>query len=155
MVLNCVLCGSRVRVARPGSFRCPSCKEVSSVDSNGEIKSSDKPPETKVRRRPSTTSEESARPVPGSRRTRMEAFLSSDESEDTQEEVEEKKLSASERLRQLREETGAGASETVTDDSLEDEPDELENTEEAKEEKSKKRKDPPKGGSFGPTVGGF
>ena len=155
LVLNCVQCGSRVRVARPGSFRCPSCKEVSSVDSNGEIKSSDKPPETKVRRRPSTSSDESERPKLVSRRSRMEAFLSPDKSEDIEEEVEEKKLSASERLRQLREETELESSEVVIEESLDDEPDEVENTESAKEEKSKKRKDPPKGGSFGPTVGGF
>ena len=155
LVLNCVQCGSRVRVARPGSFRCPSCKEVSNVDSNGEIKYSDKPPETKVRRRPSTSSDESERPRLGSRRSRMEAFLSPDKSEDIEEEVEEKKLSASERLRQLREETELDSSEAVTEKSLDDEPNEVENTENAKEEKSKKRKDPPKGGSFGPTVGGF
>ena len=144
-----------MRVARPGSFRCPSCKEVSSVDSNGEIKSSDKPPETKVRRRPSTSSDESERPRLGSRRSRMEAFLSPDKSEDIEEEVEEKKLSASQRLSQLREETELDSSEAVTEESLDDEPDEVENAENAKEDKSRKRKDPPKGGSFGPTVGGF
>jgi hypothetical protein len=37
LILNCTQCGSRVRVARPGSFRCPSCRSVSSVDSNGKI----------------------------------------------------------------------------------------------------------------------
>lgn len=155
LVLNCVQCGSRVRVARPGSFRCPSCKEVSNVDSNGEIKSSDKAPETKVRRRPSASSEESERPRVGSRLSRMEAFLSSDKSEDIEEEVEEKKLSASERLRQLKEESTAETSETVIDDDSGEESDEDEIVEKGEEEKSKKRKDPPKGGSFGPTVGGF
>ena len=85
----------------------------------------------------------------------MEAFLSSDKSEDIEEEVVEEKLSASERLKQLREETEAEASEVGNDDSLDEEPDELDNDEDVKEEKSKKRKDPPKGGSFGPTVGGF
>ena len=155
MVLNCVQCGSRVRVARPGSFRCPSCKEVSNVDSNGEIKSSDKPPETKVRRRPSASSEESAKSRVGSSLSRMEAFLSSDKSEDIEEEVEEKKLSASERLRQLKEETMAETSEPIIDDDSGEESDEDEIVEKGKEDKSKKRKDPPKGGSFGPTVGGF
>ncbi|HIC61483.1 MAG TPA: hypothetical protein EYO72_01900, partial [Marine Group III euryarchaeote] len=37
LVLNCIQCGSRVRVARPGAFRCPSCKSVAGVNSNGEI----------------------------------------------------------------------------------------------------------------------
>ena len=55
----------------------------------------------------------------------------------------------------MREETEVESSEAVAEESLDDEPDEVENTENAKEEKSKKRKDPPKGGSFGPTVGGF
>ena len=40
LILNCTQCGSRVRVARPGSFRCPSWKSVSTVDSNGKIESS-------------------------------------------------------------------------------------------------------------------
>ena len=48
LILNCTQCGSRVRVARPGSFRCPSCKSVSSVDSNGKIEASESEPEKKL-----------------------------------------------------------------------------------------------------------
>ena len=52
LILNCTKCGSRVRVARPGSFRCPSCKAVSSVDSNGKIVEEDSEPEKQVKPRP-------------------------------------------------------------------------------------------------------
>ena len=159
LVLNCLQCGSRVRVARPGSFRCPSCKEVSDVDSNGEIKSNAKA-ETIVRRRSSLSSSSESIPKPeaGSRRNRMEAFLSKEKSEDNSQETELEKLSASERLRRLKEEESS-----VPENSQEEEPeieeeiseDNVSSEEKPNSSKSKKRKDPPKGGSFGPTVGGF
>jgi len=154
LILNCLQCGSRVRVARPGSFRCPSCKNVSKVDSNGEVGSEEEKPERTSTRKPTSTE----------RRLRMESFLS-DKAEEEPEEPEaetpsvaaipdEPELSASEKLKLFREQEGTSApveqTETGTDES------ELEpEAEQVKEKKTKKRKGPPKGGSFGPTVGGF
>ena len=150
LVLNCIQCGSRVRVARPGAFRCPSCKSVAGVNSNGEIGSvkekSDKssgPPE----RPPSSTE----------RRLRMEEVLSEDvpevPEEPEDEESEASELSASEKLKLFRQEEAAQAPEIVEEEP-ESEP-EPEPEPPKKEKKTKKRRGPPKGGSFGPTVGGF
>ena len=153
LILNCTKCGSRVRVARPGSFRCPSCKAVSSVDSNGKIVADDSEPEkqvkTKSRMAPS-------KPIVGTdRRLRMERFLSEEEREEQEENPEpESKLSASEKLKQLKSEEGIESEEKV-DESLKEDSEEIEDPPEKKKNKSKKKRSPPKGGSFGPTVGGF
>jgi len=37
LVLNCQQCGSRVRVPRPGAFRCPACKIVARVEPDGSV----------------------------------------------------------------------------------------------------------------------
>ena len=37
LLVNCGKCGARIRVAKPGSFRCPSCKHVDRVDVQGEV----------------------------------------------------------------------------------------------------------------------
>jgi uncharacterized membrane protein len=150
LVLNCIQCGSRVRVARPGAFRCPSCKSVAGVNSNGEIGSvkekSDKssgPPE----RPPSSTE----------RRLRMEEVLSKDvpevPEEPEDEESEASELSASEKLKLFRQEEAARAP-GIVEEEPESEP-EPEPEPPKKEKKTRKRRGPPKGGSFGPTVGGF
>jgi hypothetical protein len=151
LVLNCIQCGSRVRVARPGAFRCPSCKTVAGVNSNGEIGSvkeksdkSSEPPE----RQPSSTE----------RRLRMEEVLSEDvpkvpEEPEEDEKSEASELSASEKLKLFRQEEAARAPETVEEEP-ESEP-ESEPEPPKKEKKTRKRRGPPKGGSFGPTVGGF
>ena len=150
LVLNCIQCGSRVRVARPGAFRCPSCKNVAAVNSNGEIGSvkeksdeSSGPPEQP----PSSTE----------RRLRMEEVLSEDVLEVPEEPEEEEStasaLSASEKLNLFRQEEAARAPETVEEEPK-SEP-ELEPEPPKKEKKTRKRRGPPKGGSIGPTVGGF
>ena len=43
LVLNCQQCGSRVRVPRPGAFRCPACKYVARVEPDGAIVDHDAP----------------------------------------------------------------------------------------------------------------
>ncbi len=43
LVLNCQQCGSRVRVPRPGAFRCPACKHVARVEPDGAIVDHDAP----------------------------------------------------------------------------------------------------------------
>ena len=69
----------------------------------------------------------------------------------------EVELSASEKLRLLKEEENSAldnseeVQEPVTEDSKIDEVE----PEKVQEKPKKKRKGPPKGGSFGPTVGGF
>ena len=154
IILNCLQCSSRVRVARPGSFRCPSCKSVSEVDVNGEMEITEKSEEIEEK-----IEEKSIAAVPSNqkfkslntnRRSRMEQFLSGDENEDEIKEGKSKsKLSASEKLRLLEKESNE-ESELVEKDEETDE----EVVEEEKPKRSQKRK-PPKGGSFGPTVGGF
>jgi len=37
LVVNCGKCGARIRVAKPGSFRCPNCKHIDRVDVLGEV----------------------------------------------------------------------------------------------------------------------
>jgi hypothetical protein len=37
LVLNCQQCSSRVRVPRPGAFRCPACKNVARVEPDGSV----------------------------------------------------------------------------------------------------------------------
>jgi hypothetical protein len=145
LILNCTQCGSRVRVAHPGSFRCPSCKAVSSVDSNGKIEASE--PES-VKEAPDKSKIAPSKPVSSTdRRLRMESFLSDEKGEESEETPEpEPELSASEKLKKLKDEEGI--SEESEEDAEVKKP-------AKKEKKSKKRKGPPKGGSFGPTVGGF
>ena len=43
LVLNCQQCASRVRVPRPGAFRCPACKHVARVEPDGAIVDHDAP----------------------------------------------------------------------------------------------------------------
>ena len=43
LVLNCQQCGSRVRVPRPGAFRCPACKIVARVEPDGSVVEPDAP----------------------------------------------------------------------------------------------------------------
>ena len=153
LILNCTQCGSRVRVARPGSFRCPSCKSVSTVDSNGKIEASESKPEEKVSPKSSPPPKKA---TSTSSRLRMEQFLT----EPTEEKVAEiskpePEISASEKLKQLKSEEGIESkSEDITEEEETTEEKEEEKPEK-KDKKSKKRKGPPKGGSFGPTVGGF
>jgi len=152
LVLNCIQCGSRVRVARPGAFRCPSCKSVASVNSNGEIGS--------VKEKSDKSSEPPERPLSSTeRRFRMEGFLSEEDVPEVSEEPEEdeeseaSELSASEKLKLFRQEEAAQAPEIVKvepESKPEPEPESPK-----KEKKTRKRRGPPKGGSFGPTIGGF
>ena len=160
LILNCNQCGSRVRVARPGSFRCPSCKAVSLVDSNGKIDSKGQEKENIEKQIPPKSeiaSTNTRKPVSSTnRRRRMEEFLLDDSEEEIEESEEE--LSASEKLKLLKEEDPVLApSEEVQNLQTEEPEPELEEPEsgEVEEKPKKKRKGPPKGGSFGPTVGGF
>ena len=145
LILNCTQCGSRVRVARPGSFRCPSCKSVSLVDSNGKIEASEQEPRKVEKTKPPVVKNATKSASNTGRRRRMEEFLDENEAEqEPEEELEPKReLSASEKLKKLKEGEGK-----------EKEPQEVEEPAK-KEKKTKKRRGPPKGGSFGPTVGGF
>jgi hypothetical protein len=151
LVLNCIQCGSRVRVARPGAFRCPSCKTVAGVNSNGEIGS--------VKERSDKSSEPPERPPSSTeRRLRMEEVLSEDvpevhEESEEDEETEVPELSASEKLKLFRQEEAAQAPEIVEEEP-ESEPDPAPEPP-TKVKNTRKRCGPPKGGSFGPTVGGF
>jgi hypothetical protein len=160
LILNCTQCGSRVRVARPGSFRCPSCKAVSLVDSNGKIGNTEQekavvekplPPKSVI------ASTETKSPASSTtRRRRMEEFLL-DGNEEEKDEETDVELSASEKLRLLKEEEKPSLdnSEEVQEVETEDSTIEKVEPEKVQEKPKKKRKGPPKGGSFGPTVGGF
>ena len=79
------------------------------------------------------------------RRRRMEEFLDENEKEQEPEEEPEpeRELSASEKLKKLKEGEDAEKEPQETEEPVK------------KEKKTKKRRGPPKGGSFGPTVGGF
>ena len=154
IILNCLQCSSRVRVARPGSFRCPSCKSVSEVDVNGDMEITEKSEgiEENIEEKSvaATPVNHKSKPLSTNRRSRMEQFLSVDENEDERKEEESKSnLSASEKLRLLEKESNE-ESESVEKEEATDE----EVVKEEKPKRSKKHK-PPKGGSFGPTVGGF
>ena len=159
IILNCLQCSSRVRVARPGSFRCPSCKSVSDVDVNGEmeITETSKDLDEVKDEKPSVAaipSKEEPRSNSSSRLSRMEQFLTGESEEEPEVKEEDSKLSASEKLRLLKDEgDGSEDSNQVINDVNEKIEDK--SSDEEKPKRSKKRKGPPKGGSFGPTVGGF
>ena len=158
IILNCLQCSSRVRVARPGSFRCPSCKSVSDVDVNGEMKiteTSKDLDETKEERTSAAIpNNEEPKANSNSRLSRMEQFLTGNNEDEPEEKDEVSNLSASEKLRLLRDESDTNeASNQVINEINEDAKEEPSDDEKPK--RSKKRNDPPKGGSFGPTVGGF
>ena len=157
IILNCLQCSSRVRVARPGSFRCPSCKSVSDVDANGEMeiteKADDVEEEPEEKSSLAVPKEEEQKEKSKSRLSRMEQFLSGSKKEDTEEKPKGPKLSASEKLKLLKGESDSKANSSQEDEEVEEESDEDLSDDEPK--RSKKRKSPPKGGSFGPTVGGF
>ena len=155
IILNCLQCSSRVRVARPGSFRCPSCKSVSDVDANGEMEITEKADDVdEVAEEKSTIAipkEEEPKEKSKSSLSRMEQFLAGNKEEEIVEKPKGPKLSASEKLKLLKEDS---ESKTNSSQAIEEESDEdLSDDDEPK--RSKKRKSPPKGGSFGPTVGGF
>ena len=84
----------------------------------------------------------------------MERFLAGNKEEEIEEKPKGPKLSASERLRLLKEEDISKEEAEHDSDESEEEIIDSENDKE-KPKRSKKHKDPPKGGSFGPTVGGF
>ena len=159
IILNCLQCSSRVRVARPGSFRCPSCKSVSDVDANGEMeitetsKDLDEVKDEKVSVAAIPSNEEPKVNL-SSRLSRMEQFLTGGNKEEPEEKQEGPKLSASEKLKLLKNEgeDNEEINQVMNDDNEESEE---EPSDRKKPKRSKKRKDPPKGGSFGPTVGGF
>tara|TARA_B100001094_G_scaffold100304_1_gene96415 strand:- start:698 stop:4336 length:3639 start_codon:yes stop_codon:yes gene_type:complete len=158
IILNCLQCSSRVRVARPGSFRCPSCKSVSDVDANGEMKITetskdlDEAKDEMISAAIPNNVEPKANS--NSRLSRMEQFLTGNNEEEPEEKDEVSNLSASEKLRLLKDEGDTNeASNQVINEVNEDAKEEPSDDEKPK--RSKKRKDPPKGGSFGPTVGGF
>ena len=157
IILNCLQCSSRVRVARPGSFRCPSCKSVSDVDANGEMeiteKSKDLDEEVAEKSTAAIPSEEKSKPSSSKKLSRMEQFLSGNEEEEVVEETEDSELSASEKLKLLKEENVTEGNDQKVDE-VEENTDKS-SPDEEKPKRSKKRKGPPKGGSFGPTVGGF
>ena len=158
IILNCLQCSSRVRVARPGSFRCPSCKSVSDVDANGEMKitetSKDLDEAKEERTSAAIPNNEEPKANSNSRLSRMEQFLTGNNEEEPEEKDEVSNLSASEKLRLLKDESDTNeASNQVINEVDEDAKEEPSDDEKPK--RSKKRKDPPKGGSFGPTVGGF
>ena len=158
IILNCLKCSSRVRVARPGSFRCPSCKSVSEVDANGEMEiteeSADSEDEVENKVSAAIPNREEKEIKSSSRLSRMERFLAGNKEEEIEEKPKGPKLSASERLRLLKEEDISKEEAEQDSDDSEEEIIDSENDKE-KPQRSKKRKDPPKGGSFGPTVGGF
>ena len=154
IILNCLQCSSRVRVARPGSFRCPSCKSVSDVDANGEMeiteKADDVEEEVEEKSSIAVPKEEEPKEKSKGRLSRMEQFLAGNKDEEIEEKPKGPKLSASEKLKLLKEDS---ESKTNSSQEIEEESDEDLSDDEPK--RSKKRKNPPKGGSFGPTVGGF
>jgi hypothetical protein len=88
-----------------------------------------------------------------SRLSRMEQFLAGNKEDEIQEEPKGPKLSASEKLKLLKEDSDSKAISSQEVEEIDEESDEELPDDEPK--RSKKRKSPPKGGSFGPTVGGF
>ena len=156
LILNCLQCSSRVRIAKAGSFRCPSCQTVTAIDEKGKF--------IEVENQYSDLVSEETNTSSSLRRGRMEKFLSVSENIETEnEEIEseieesEEKLSASEKLEQLKMEEETGTLSNTEADPIE-EPQETKADDEAENKETKvkkKRKGPPKGGSFGPTVGGF
>ena len=99
-------------------------------------------------------SKEEPRSNSSSRLSRMEQFLTGEREEEPEENEEDSNLSASEKLRLLKDEgDGSEDSNQVINDVNEKIEDK--SSDEVKPKRSKKRKGPPKGGSFGPTVGGF
>ena len=93
-----------------------------------------------------------SKPSSSKKLSRMEQFLSGNEEEEVVEETEDSELSASEKLKLLKEENETEVINQGVDDVEEDADEEPSDEEKPKRSK---RKGPPKGGSFGPTVGGF
>ncbi|MEC8707209.1 MAG: CARDB domain-containing protein [Candidatus Thermoplasmatota archaeon] len=157
IILNCLQCSSRVRVARPGSFRCPSCKSVSDVDANGEIELTERADnveeETEEKSSMAVPKEEEPKEKSKSRLSRMEQFLSGNNEKVNEKKSKGPKLSASEKLKLLKEESDSKTNSSQEVEEVEEESGEVLSDDEPK--RSKKRKSPPKGGSFGPSVGGF
>ena len=109
IILNCLQCSSRVRVARPGSFRCPSCKTVSDVDANGEMEVTEKADDVKEEAEEKSITavpkEEEPKEKSKSRLSRMEQFLAGNKEEEIEEKPKGPKLSASEKLKLLKEDS--------------------------------------------------
>jgi len=130
---------------------------VSDVDVNGEMeiteKSKDLDEEVAEKTTAAIPSVEKSKPSSSKKLSRMEQFLSGNEEEEVVEESKDSELSASEKLKLLKEESETEVNSQEVDD-VEEVADE-EPSDEEKSKRSKKRKGPPKGGSFGPTVGGF
>ena len=129
---------------------------MSDVDANGEMeiteKSKDLDEEVVEKTIAAIPSEEKSKPSSSKKLSRMEQFLSGNEEEEVVEETEDSELSASEKLKLLKEENETEVINQGVDD-VEEDADEGPSDEE--KPKRSKRKGPPKGGSFGPTVGGF
>jgi hypothetical protein len=127
------------------------------VDVNGEMeiteKSKDLDEEIEEKTTTAIPSEEKTEPDSSKRLSRMEQFLAGNKEEEEVEDSKDSELSASEKLKLLREEDETEVNGPEADE-VEEKVDEA-SAEEEKPKRSKKRKDPPKGGSFGPTVGGF
>ena len=84
----------------------------------------------------------------------MEQFLAGNKEEEIEEKPKGPRLSASEKLKLLKEDSKSKSNSSQEFVEVDEESDEdLSDDDEPK--RSKKRKSPPKGGSFGPTVGGF
>ena len=83
----------------------------------------------------------------------MEQFLAGNKEEEIEEKPKGPKLSASEKLKLLKEDSKSKSNSSQEFVEVDEESDEDLSDDEPK--RSKKPKSPPKGGSFGPTVGGF
>ena len=88
-----------------------------------------------------------------SRLSRMEQFLAGNNEKVNEKKSKGPKLSASEKLKLLKEESDSKTKSSQEVEEVEEESGEVLSDDEPK--RSKKRKSPPKGGSFGPSVGGF
>ena len=84
----------------------------------------------------------------------MEQFLAGNKEEEIEEKPKGPKLSASEKLKLLKEDSEIKTISSQEIEEVEEESEE-ELSDDDEPQRSKKRKSPPKGGSFGPTVGGF
>ncbi len=170
LVLNCQQCGSRVRVPRPGAFRCPACKHVARVEPDGAVVDHDAP-------RAEAPAEEAAgaaegapaappqvdapaeapapAPPPSERSERMAAFFG-DAAPTAPAPPSADPRSRDERLAELRATRPVAAPEPVATEPepepAEAEPAEADEAEAEAEEKKPKKKGPR---DFGPSIGGL
>ena len=85
----------------------------------------------------------------------MEQFLAGNKEDEIEEKPKGPKLSASEKLKLLKEDSKSKSNSSQEFVEVDEESDEDLSDDDDEPKRSKKRKSPPKGGSFGPTVGGF